>query len=94
MPVYTITPSGGESISKSVITSGLILKLDSGNSSSYSSSGTNWYDISGNSNNATLVNGPTYSPDHYGKIFFDSIDDYASVPIISGISNAFTVGDE
>ena len=45
----------------SVITSGLVLNLDIGNSTSYPGSGTTWYDLSGNGNNGTLVNSPAYT---------------------------------
>jgi hypothetical protein len=43
-----------------LITSGLQLWLDAGNASSYSGSGVNWNDLSGNGNNGTLVSSPTY----------------------------------
>ena len=65
---------GGESI----ITSGLVLHLDAGNSSSYSGSGTTWSDISGNSNNFTLVNSPTFISSNGGAIVFDGSNDYAN----------------
>jgi hypothetical protein len=50
-----------------VITNGLILQLDATNSSSYSGSGTTWTDLSGQSNNGTLINSPVYtaSPGHF-----------------------------
>lgn len=41
--------------STGLITDGLILNLDAGNASSYSGTGTTWYDISGNSNDTTLI---------------------------------------
>ena len=43
----------------SIITDGLILHLDAGNTDSYSGSGNTWSDISGNNNHGTL-NGPTF----------------------------------
>jgi hypothetical protein len=66
-------------ISANLVTSGLILHLDSGNSSSYSGSGTTWNDLSGNNRNATLINGPVYSSLDGGKIMFDGINDYAEI---------------
>lgn len=45
----------------SLVTNGLTMRLDAQNSSSYSGSGSTWYDISGNSANITLVNNPTYT---------------------------------
>jgi hypothetical protein len=63
-----------------VVTNGLVLYLDAGFTPSYSSSGTTWYDLSGNNNNCTLVNGPTYNTSQGGGIQFDSTDDYATIP--------------
>jgi hypothetical protein len=60
----------------SVVTTGLQLYLDAGNASSYSGSGTAWNDLSGNSRNGTLTNGPTYSSDNGGSIVFDGSNDY------------------
>ena len=61
-----------------IITSGLVLLLDAGNTSSYSGSGTTWTDLSGNNNHGTLINGPTYSSINGGSIVFDGTDDVAS----------------
>jgi hypothetical protein len=36
---------------------------------------TTWYDLSGNSNNGTLTNGPTFSANNKGNILFDGVDD-------------------
>lgn len=44
-----------------IVTNGLVLCLDAGNPRSYSGTGTLWYDLSGEGNNATLYNNPTYS---------------------------------
>jgi len=54
----------------------LVLHLDAGNLASYPGSGTTWTDISVNSNNGTLTNGPTYDPANKGSIVFDGVDDY------------------
>lgn len=59
----------------SIITSGLVMNLDAGNTSSYPGSGTTWTDLSGNNNTGTLTNGPTYSSDNNGSIVFDGTDD-------------------
>jgi hypothetical protein len=79
-------------ISANLVTSGLILHLDSGNSSSYSGSGTTWTDLSGNGRNATLYNVPTYSSTNGGKLIFDGINDYAEIanPPVLGSSD-FTI---
>jgi hypothetical protein len=63
-----------------VVTNGLVLYLDAGFTPSYPQSQTTWYDLSGNANNCTLVNGPTYSTSQGGGIQFDATDDYATIP--------------
>jgi hypothetical protein len=60
-----------------IVTDGLVLHLDAGNSTSYPGSGTAWTDLSGKGNNATLTNGPTYSSADGGSIDFDGTNDYA-----------------
>jgi hypothetical protein len=47
--------------SPTIITDGLTLQLDAGNTSSYNGSGTTWTDIAGTAQNITLVNSPTYT---------------------------------
>jgi hypothetical protein len=59
-----------------IVTTNLSMFLDAGNSSSYSGSGTTWTDLSGNSRNGTLTNGPTYSSADGGSIVFDGTDDF------------------
>lgn len=59
--------------SPSIVTSGLVLCLDAANPRSYPGSSTAWRDVSGNFNNGTLYNGPTFSN---GVMSFDGIDDY------------------
>jgi len=64
-----------------LVTDGLVLNLDAAKLDSYPGSGTTWRDISGNNNNGTLTNGPTFSG--IGKqaaIVFDGTDDYVTTP--------------
>jgi hypothetical protein len=71
-----------------IVTDGLVLNLDAGflpsfatiPSNANSSTVTPWYDISGNANNGTLTNGPTYSSANSGSIVFDGVDDYVTIP--------------
>lgn len=58
------------------VTSGLLVRLDASNSTSYPGSGTTWYDISGNGNNATL-SGATYNSGDGHYINFDGSNDQA-----------------
>jgi hypothetical protein len=55
------------------------MALDAGNLISYPGSGMVWYDLSGNNNHATLVNGVAFSSTYGGIFDFDGIDDYAYV---------------
>jgi hypothetical protein len=64
--------------SPKIVTDGLVLALDAGNTKSYTSGSTTWYDKSGNANNGTLTNGPTFSSANGGSIVFDGTNDYVS----------------
>lgn len=61
-----------------VVRNGLVLHLDAANVKSYPGTGTTWNDLSGNENNATLVNGVTYSAANKGTFNFDETNDYVS----------------
>jgi len=71
-----------------IVTSGLVLALDAGSTKSYPGSGTTWFDRSGNRNNGTLTNGPTFSSANGGSIVFDGGDDYVLTGFTSSV--AFT----
>ena len=61
------------------VTAGLIYLLDASNGLSYPGSGSTWYDISGQANDATLVNGLAYSTAGGApSMLFDGINDYAT----------------
>jgi hypothetical protein len=60
-----------------IVTDGLLLALDAGNTKSYPGSGTAWTDLS-RINNASLV-GAAYSSFGGGSIEFDGIDDYVDL---------------
>jgi hypothetical protein len=68
-----------------IVTSGLVLNLDAGNTKSYPRSGTVWRDLSGNNNSGSLVNGPTFNSQNGGSIVFDGVDDY-----VGGSGNQIT----
>ena len=70
------TPS--RPVANPIVTSGLVLHLDAGNTSSYPGSGTTWTDLSSSGNNGTLTNGPTYSSSNGGSIVFDGSNDIVS----------------
>ena len=70
----------------SIITSGLVLHLDAANKLSYPGSGTTWNDLSGNKNNGTLVNSPSFSTMNGGTLVFNGSNNYVSVPITPSIN--------
>jgi hypothetical protein len=76
----------------SVIRNGLVLHLDASifNTVTY---GTTWFDLSGNGNNGTMVNGSTYSGVNGGSLTFDGIDECILIDVDSWIrtrSTAYT----
>ena len=62
-----------------IVTNNLFLYLDAANAKSYPGSGTAWKDLSGQNNDTTLVNGPTYNSNNSGCFVFDGTDDYLEV---------------
>ena len=62
-----------------IVTDGLVLSLDAGNTKSYPGSGTTWTDLSRIRANGTLTNGPTFSSNNGGTLVFDGVDDYISM---------------
>jgi hypothetical protein len=67
------------------VTDGLVLYLNAGQLVSYPTTASTWYDISGNSNNGTLINGPTFDSGNGGSIVFDGTDDNVIVPTNSNL---------
>ena len=61
-----------------IVTDGLVLHLDAANSKSYPGSGTTWSDLSGNGNDGTTINSPTYSSTNAGLFNF-STNEYGYV---------------
>jgi hypothetical protein len=76
-----------------IITDGLVLVLDAANQKSYPGSGTTWSDLSGNGNNGTLINGPTFDSGNLGSLEFDRVDDHVTTTGMSNFSytNGITV---
>jgi hypothetical protein len=77
-----------------IVTNGLVLNLDAAKTDSYPGTGTTWRDISGNNNNGTLTNGPTFSG--IGKqaaIVFDGVDDFVNCGTNSSLnlSSSYTL---
>ena len=65
--------------SASVTTSGLVLNLDAGNLSSYTSGATTWTDLTANGNHGTL-NNVTYNSSNQGYLSFNGTSSFVSLP--------------
>jgi len=74
----------------SIVTDGLVLHLDAGDSASYPGSGTTWTDLSGNGNNGT-ISGATYDSANGGSFTFDGNNDYVSFSPTSANLNLFPI---
>jgi hypothetical protein len=72
-----------------IVLDGLLVCLDAANPKSYPGTGTVWTDLSGNGNNGTLINGPTFNSENKGRIVFDGVDDRVD---ISSNFNTFGAG--
>ena len=79
--------------SPNIVADGLVLALDPSSLKSYAGTGTSFYDLSGNSNHGTVINGAVYSTSLSGYFNFDGSNDYVNVPHSSSINIAdnFTV---
>lgn len=87
--------SKSDAAAAGIITDDLVLYLESGNASSYPGSGTAWTDLSPESNDVTLVNGPpAYSSANGGSLDFDGVDDFGTINTTAGFptgANPFTL---
>jgi hypothetical protein len=60
-----------------IVTDGLVLALDAANNSSYPGTGSIWSDLSGNNNNGTLFNSPTFNSGP-GSFTFNGTNQYVT----------------
>jgi hypothetical protein len=77
-------------VEENIVTDGLILNLDPGNSNSYSGAGNTIYDLAGFGNTGALTNGPTFSALNGGSILYDGTNDsivFQRNNILSGTQN-------
>lgn len=79
--------------SESILSSGLVVRLDASDSASYPGTGTTWTDTA-NARNATIY-GPSYSSTNGGFFSFDGVNDYIQIndatEIRGSIGGALTV---
>ena len=71
-----------------IVTDGLILLNDAKFLASYPTTQSTWYDISGNNDNGSLLNGITYNNN---ALVFDGIDDNVNIENYISMSNPTTV---
>lgn len=74
-----------------IVTDELILALDAGNKKSYPGSGTTWFDLSSNNNNATMANAVWTDDGPNSYWLFDGTSDYGSVSALNGFTNTTNV---
>lgn len=77
--------------SPSIITDGLLFCVDAANPRSYPGSGTNWFQLSGNTNTGVLTNGPTYNSSNLGSLSFDGTDDYVDFSANLGTMPTYSI---
>lgn len=73
-----------------LVTDNLFLHLDASDVSSYPGSGTTWYDLTPNNNDAT-INGATYSETDGGIFDLDGSNDNIQIPHVSSLSLSTSV---
>lgn len=78
MIIQGVTLTGIGVYDSSFNSNGALLYVDAGQTASYSGSGTTWTDLSGNTNNGTLMNSPTYSRGYGGYFVFNGSTNYVS----------------
>jgi hypothetical protein len=77
----------GISAGPDMVQDGLVLSLNANDRLSYISGSTTWNDVSGQGNNGTLTNGPTFNSANGGSIVFDGVDDYVDCGNLSTLNN-------
>ena len=79
---------------KSIVTDSLVLHIDAANKKSYPGSGTAITDLSGNSINGTLTNGPAFNNGNVGHVAFDGVNDYINLGYSSTLNpTSITLSD-
>jgi hypothetical protein len=77
----------GIAYNTSMISDGLVVYVDAANPRSYPGTGNTWYDLSGNNNHMTLVNGVGFSSVNGGVMQTDGTNDYI---VLSPFDQRFT----
>lgn len=80
----------GNSDEENIVTSGLILHLDAGDTTSYAGSGTTWFDLTSNNNDGT-ISGATYTSGIDGDFDFDGSNDRVTFASAQDVGGAITI---
>lgn len=77
-----------------IVKNGLVLHYDAGNQYSYSGSGSGilWRNVSGNSYNGTLTNGPLFDSLNGGSIVFDGVNNFVETNFIPASNSSYSMG--
>lgn len=65
---------------ENIVRNGLLMFVDAANINSYPGTGTTWYDISGNGNHMSMINGVSFSKANSGVMMLDGTNDYIELP--------------
>jgi hypothetical protein len=76
---------------KGLITNGLLCFLDAGNASSYDGTGSTWYDLTGNGNNATFVGNASWNNDNGGTMVTTATNGRFTTSTLNLSASNFTV---
>jgi hypothetical protein len=77
---------------ENIVTSGLQLNTDAGFVGSYPTTGSIWYDISGNANNETLQNNPTFNSSNSGSFVFNGSNQTSTLASLNLLQNFTLAG--
>ena len=77
--------------SPSIVTTGLVFCVDAANPRSYPGTGPSWFQLNGNVNTGTLINGTSYSSANLGSLSFDGINDYVDFSANLGTMPTYTL---
>jgi hypothetical protein len=85
----TVTPTPTNTLTPTQLP-GPVFFVDAGTNSSYSGTGSIWFDLSGNGYDMTII-GPTYDPSDSGSFLFDGTNDYMSSSLVTNQVNNITM---
>jgi prepilin-type N-terminal cleavage/methylation domain-containing protein len=78
-------------LKENIVTDGLVLHLDAGNLASYPGTGNTWFDLSGNNNNGTLVNGVGYDSANGSMFTFNGSSHYVQLATTTLLRTSATI---